>query len=68
METTLEASWLGTRDDIGDLAHGEWRRHWRLRLVIGDDSEDLAGVETTLETKQLGNGDNCRDLPAGDLR
>ena len=39
-----------------------------LRLVIGDDSEDLVGVETTLETKQLGNGDNCRDLPAGDLR
>ena len=37
-----------------------------LRLVIGDDSEDLVGVETTLETKQLGNGDNCRDLAAGD--
>ena len=41
VETTLETYQLGTRDDVGDLATGEWRRigaitavewrrHWRL--------------------------------------
>ena len=56
METTLEVSRLGTRDDIGDLAAwewrltgdlaaGEWTRHWRL---------SGRGVETTVETYWLG--------------
>ena len=27
LETTLETKWLGSGNDSGDLAVGEWRRH-----------------------------------------
>ena len=37
---TLETKRLVTGDDTGDLAAGEWTRHWKLRGW---------GVETTLE-------------------
>ena len=46
---TLETWQLGSGDDVGDLAAGEWRRHWRL---------SRCGVETTLETWCLGSGDD----------
>jgi len=39
---------MGSEDDTGDLAIGEWERRWR---VCG------LGVETTLETQLLGIGD-----------
>ena len=60
--------WSG--DDVVDLAAGEWRRPWRLRVCE---------VETTLETWWLGTGDDVEtwqmwsaddvgDLAAGEWR
>ena len=37
----MKAEWLRTKDDKGELATGEWRRHWKHRTW---------GLETTLET------------------
>ena len=63
LETTLETKRLGSGDDSGDLADGEWRRHWRLGNW---------GMGTTLETLWLGSGDGTGDgtgdSAAGDWR
>ena len=48
----LETKRLGTGDDVGDLAAGEWGRHCRLSCWR---------METTLETKWLGIGDDDSD-------
>ena len=37
---------MGSGDESGDLAAGEWRRHWRLSgWGNGGDSGDLVGGE-----------------------
>ena len=50
---------MGSGDGTGDLAAGEWRRHWRL------SSWEL---ETKLEAKRLGTGDDVGDEATGDWR
>ena len=50
---------MGSGDDTGDLAAGEWRRHRRLSRWE---------LEMKLETKRLGTGDDVGDEASGDWR
>ena len=59
MEKTWETWRLSNEDDVGHLAAGEWRRHWRL---------GGCGMETTLDPQQLGSGDNNCDLSSMECR
>ena len=59
MEMMLDTWRLGSGDEVGDLAAGEWRRHWRL---------DGCGMETTLDPQRLRSGDNNSDLSAVECR
>ena len=55
----LESEWLGTGDEIADLAAVDWRRQQRL---------SGCGLERTMETQWLWSGDNNGDFVAGDWR
>ena len=44
MKTTVETEGLGNGDDTGDLASGDWRRHWSL-IVGGVENNTGAGGE-----------------------
>ena len=57
MEMTWDIWRLGSGHEVGDLAAGEWRRHWRL---------GGSGMETTLDPQRLGSEDNNSDLAAGE--
>ena len=56
MEKTWETWRLGSGDEVGDLATGEWRRRWR-----------LGGwrVETTLESQRLGSEEDNGNVAGG---
>jgi len=54
---TLETKRLGTGDDVGDLAAGDWRRRW----IFSD-----WGLEMTMETQLLWSGGDIGDLATED--
>ena len=70
---------MGSGDDVGDLAGGEWRKTWETwQLSNGDDVGHLAAVEwrrswrlgdwrveTTLESQRLGSGEDNGNVAGG---
>ena len=51
---------MGSGEDVGDLAAGEWRRSWRRRWRLGGWR-----VETTLESQRLGSEEDNGNVAGG---